>query len=288
MKSFWAIREDSSDSILTVLIWSVFSLLGTRLYLTVMGYPQIGRGSWHVSHAAIGGLIMIIGVILMLVFAGNKMRNISLGIFGMGTGWFVDEIGKYLTRDYNYFFRPAIIIIYVFFVSLFLIYRYLRRFEKTKDKSRWKRLVRGVSAASYNKIFNHKLVVVGLWGYSIFYAVDKLLDIFRISTSRQKLMMIEKFYSDYNFFGKSDVYMIVGQMVFDVIASILFLLGARYFWSKKRKLGLRFFQYGLLVSILLGSIFRFYFEQFRAIIDLVIGIVILEMLNKYRREIVAK
>jgi hypothetical protein len=352
MKTNLVVKEDASESILTVLIWSVASLLSTRLYLKLMNYPEIGGGTWHVSHAAIGGVIMIIGVILMLVFVGKKMKNISLIIFGMGTGLFIDEIGKYLSKDNNYFFRPAIIVMYVFFVCLFLISRYLKRFlpkdnraifysvlnrmeevanddleknekkiieyklkeiiktEKTEsiklmadgmlttlqkiraksDKSVrvWRKQISKIFQISYDKFFRRKLIMIGLWGYSIYYAIDKISDILRISTSQQKMMMIEKFYTDFNFFGKSDVYMIVGQMVFDVIASVLFLLGARYFWSKKRLRGIRFFKYGLYVSLLLGSIFRFYFEQFGAISDLVLGIVILEMLNQYRREIVAK
>jgi len=288
MNSNLVIRKDASESILTILIWSVFSLLGTRLFLKLMNYPEIGKGAWHVSHAAIGGIIMIIGVMLMLIFEGKKVKNTALIIFGMGTGGFIDEIGKYLTRDYNYFFRPAIIFIYVFFVCLFLIYRYLRRYEIRKDKSKWKSMVRNMATVSYDKIFKRKLVMIGLWGYSIYYAIDKFADIFRITTSKQKMLMIEKYYKDFNFFGTSDIYMIVGQMIFDVLASILFLMGARYFWSNKRLRGVRYFKLGLYVSILLGSIFRFYFEQFRAITDLILGIVILEMLNQYRRETVAK
>ena len=284
MNSNLVIRKDASESVLTILIWSVFSVLGTRLFLKIMNYPEIGKGAWHVSHAALGGAIMIIGVLIMLIFEGKKVRNTALITFAMGTGLFIDEIGKYLTKDYNYFFQPAIIFIYVFFVSLFLIYRYLRRYEIRRDKSKWKTMVRRVASVSYDKIFKRKLVMIGLWGYSIYYAFDKFADIFRITTSRQKMVMIEKYYKDFNFFGPSDIYMIVGQMIFDVLASILFLMGARYFWSNKRLQGIRFFKYGIYVSILLGSIFRFYFEQFRAITDLVLGMVILEMLNQYKTQ----
>lgn len=348
MKNDLVIREDASESILTMLIWSVVSLLSTRLYLSLMDYPQIGRGDWHVSHAALGGMVMVMGMTLMLIFAGKKIKNVSLIIFGIGLGGFIDEIGKYLTRDYNYFFQPAIIIIYVFFVCLFLLYKYLLRLvpkdnkavfysvlaemeeladndlEKSekitienklikvietekdgslktvateillglrkiraktdKKKKSWKMGVRQVFEISYDKIFHRKLVMMGLWSYSIYYAVDKVKDIILISTSRQKMVMIERFYSDYDFFGKSDIYMIAGKMVFDLLAAVLFLLGARYFWSKKRLRGIRFFKYGLYVSILLGSIFRFYFEQFGALIDLGLGIVILEILGQYRRE----
>jgi hypothetical protein len=288
VKSFWEIRKDASDSILIVLIWSVFSLLATRLYLNLRGYPQIGSGEWHVSHAAIGGVIMIVGITTMLIFVHSKLKKLSLMMFGIGTGLFIDEIGKYLTRDYNYFFRPAIIFMYIFFVSLFLIYRNLRKYEKVKSNGKINAAVLRVSQISYKKVFRRKMVMVGLWAYSIYYAIDKILDIFRISTSTQKMMMIQKFYQDYDLFGKSDVYMIILKMIIDLISAVLLLIGARYFWSKKRLRGIRFFKYGIYSSILLGSIFRFYFEQFGGIMELMVGIIILEMLSQYRREIVAK
>lgn len=350
MKMNLVVRENASESILTILIWSVASLLTTRLYLSVMGYPQIGGGDWHVSHAATGGLIMVIGVIMMIIFAGKNVKRNSLVIFGIGLGWFVDEIGKFLTEDNNYFFQPAIIFMYVFFVCLFLLYRYLKRFEikdnraifysvlnrleeladndleksekkyivntlnkivKTEKintikimamgmieslqkiepktdrrKGEWRRMVGQMFQVTYDKIFRRKLVMIGLWIYSIYYAIDKIGDIFRITTSSQKMMMIERFNRDYNFFGKSDIYMIVGKMIFDLVAAIFFLAGARYFWSKKRLRGIRFFKYGLYVSLLLSSIFRFYFEQFGAMVELVMWMIMLEVLNQYRKEVV--
>lgn len=278
-------REGASNLILTVLIWSVVSMLGTRTFLALAGNPTIGRGQWHIAHVLFGGIFMMGAMISTLIFEGKEIRKNMAAMFGVGWGLFIDETGKYLTRDNNYWFRPAIMIIYISFVLLFLVYKYLERRTKTKNKKG--RLARALSR-TFDKILATRLVMYGLWSYSIYYSVEKILDIIRISTSRQKMAMIQRFYQDYDFFGKSDVYMIVFKMVFDIVAAVFFLLGARYFWSRKRLRGIRFFRYGLYVSILLGSIFRFYFEQLGAITELIISVALLEILNEYRKDIAAK
>ena len=344
-------RQGASSLILTMMSWSVLSVLATRVFLEVMGNPIIGGGQWHIAHVLFGGIFMIGAMISVLAFEGTMVRKNMAMVFGIGWGLFIDEIGKYVTSDNNYWFRPAVMIIYISFIILFLIYRYLERLRKRdnrtifysvlgqleelgendlettekkrleasltqiikedagnlkimskgileaiktirakSDKGERKLMTMGkkIYSATYRKIFRRKLIMYGLFGYSVYYALDKIIDILRISVTPEKMAMIERFYSDYDFFGKSDIYMIVFKMVFDLMAAIFFLFGARYFWSNKRLRGIRLFKYGLYISILLGSIFRFYFEQFGALVELGLGLIILEMLNQYQREIVAK
>jgi len=348
MKWELARREDAGELVLTVMIWAIFSLISARIFLKLTGYPQLGRGSWHISHALLGGLIMTVGTMISLTLQGRRVKRIAAGVFGFGLGWFIDEIGKYLTRDANYFFRPAVLIIYIFFVGLFLAYRYLERLQVKSNGSLYKSVVdqmkevdsdslpksvkktiikklekileskdkeyqpmatklllvikkfrvkkdkkltgagvwtKGLFRVTYDKIFKRKLVVWGLWTYSIYFSVTKIWDILMIGTSKQKMMMVRHFYEDYNFFGKSDIYMIVFEIVFDLAASVLFLMGARYFWSKKRLRGVRFFKYGLYVSIFLVSICRFYFEQLDGLYEVIISILLLGLLDQYQKEI---
>jgi hypothetical protein len=61
-------RENASEMVLIVMVWGVASLLLSRLFLELTGYPKIGRGIWHVSHALFGGIIMTAGMLWDLIF----------------------------------------------------------------------------------------------------------------------------------------------------------------------------------------------------------------------------
>lgn len=129
----WIKRENAGELVMLVLIWGVFSLLGTRLYLEITGYPQVGHGEWHIAHVLFGGVLMIWGMLLSLMFHGEKIRKLGASVFGFGMGWFIDEVGKFLSADNNYFFQPAVMLIYIFFVVLFLVYRYVE-WRQPKDE----------------------------------------------------------------------------------------------------------------------------------------------------------
>lgn len=118
-------RENAADLILILMISGLITLLVTRFYLQLRGWPTISFGVWHIAHANWGGILMVIGCMLTLIFHGEKIRKTSAIVSGMGWGLFVDEVGKYITKNNDYWFQPAIIIIYISFIILYLIYRHL-------------------------------------------------------------------------------------------------------------------------------------------------------------------
>ncbi len=124
-------QEQNGQYLATVWLSGIISVLCTRLFLRISGYPTIGRGVWHLSHAIWGGIAMCIGMFMALGFYGRRTKQISAVIFGLGMGMFFDEIGKLVTRDYNYFFKPTGMIIYILFLSLFALYRMLQK-KQTK------------------------------------------------------------------------------------------------------------------------------------------------------------
>ncbi len=127
-------RSTGSDNLLLFLVSAVFSVLGTRIFLEILDYPQIRHGEIHLAHAVLGTLLLTLANITLFSFHGKIIRQFGAVVGGLGFGQIIDEIGKFITRDNNYFYQPVPMIIYLVFISLFFIYRYLDRDTKQTPK----------------------------------------------------------------------------------------------------------------------------------------------------------
>jgi hypothetical protein len=100
------------------LISSVASILFVRIFLALTGYPQLGGDSLHIAHMLWGGLLMLIAITLTLTFLNKEAKRTSSVVGGIGFGIFIDELGKFITHDNNYFFQPTFALLYVIFLLL--------------------------------------------------------------------------------------------------------------------------------------------------------------------------
>lgn len=123
-------NSDSRGLFELFLVSAVSSILLLRFYLHVMGYPTVGGTKYHVAHMLWGGVLMLIAFVLNFAFLGKAVQRVVAVVGGVGFGVFIDEIGKLITRDNNYFFRPAVGIIYAIFVALYLTISFLTREQK--------------------------------------------------------------------------------------------------------------------------------------------------------------
>lgn len=341
-------RVNASNLLLDFLIWALLSLFGTRLFLVIFNNPEIGRGNWHIAHVLWGGLAMLVGIIIFIVYYGKKSIRYASIFAGIGWGMFIDEIGKYVTRDNNYWFRPAIIFIYISFVFLFFLYRILEKKSRQNRSSLWhelledceeifnndleknekkelllkikkyekfipspaekkilvdlKQLVESITPirdkhefdpakliaaslqATYNRLFKRKVVFYGLFVYSLWYIFDKAVDATRLLFNPDKVALLQNYYSHYDFFSKADVYMISLKFIIEVFVAMLFTVGLVYWLRKKTVIGIRFYQLGLLVNIFIGSLIKFYFEQFSGVFSLILALIVWTWLDSYRRD----
>ena len=149
-------RENAADLVLMLMISSLVTLLVTRYYLQLRGWPTISFGVWHIAHANWGGMLMIIGSMLTLVFHGEKIRKTSAVVSGMGWGLFIDEVGKYITKNNDYWFQPAIIIIYISFIILYLIYRHLENSQPQDNKTLLYSVINRLEDAGENELDENK------------------------------------------------------------------------------------------------------------------------------------
>jgi hypothetical protein len=105
------------------LVTAVATILIVRAALAATGWPQLGGGKIHFAHLLWGGLGMLIALILFMSMEGRLWKVLATFAAGVGFGLFIDELGKFITSDNDYFFQPTIAIIYVIFVVLLLVAR---------------------------------------------------------------------------------------------------------------------------------------------------------------------
>jgi hypothetical protein len=100
---------------------TVLTVLVTRGLLALTGFPQLGGGGLHIAHVLWGGLLMAVAVVGVLSWAGPVVRPLAALVGGVGFGLFIDEIGKFVTSDNDYFYAPTASLIYVVVVLLVLV-----------------------------------------------------------------------------------------------------------------------------------------------------------------------
>jgi hypothetical protein len=120
----------------TFLVAAVLSILGIRVFLELTGYPQLGGNGLHIAHMLWGGLGMLIALILLLAFLGYRVQVFSAFLGGIGFGFFIDELGKFITSDNNYFFQPTLMLIYILFILLFLGVRGIEQYAPLSKEER--------------------------------------------------------------------------------------------------------------------------------------------------------
>src|SRR5262245_37707350 len=117
------------------LVCAVGSVIGNRVFLVITGYPQLGNGTLHISHAIWGALMMAIAIVIAIAFLPPFTRGFVAFLGGAGFGWFIDELGKFITRDVDYFYQPTIALIYIVFIAMYFVFRGIQGRSYSADEA---------------------------------------------------------------------------------------------------------------------------------------------------------
>jgi hypothetical protein len=120
-------REGAERYLLVMLVSFAGTVIVTRWFLELTGFPQIGGGDLHIAHALWGGAAMFVAALLPIVLAGRLVYEASAFLAGLGMGLFIDEVGKFITAENDYFYPAAAPIIYATFLIAVLVWLNARR-----------------------------------------------------------------------------------------------------------------------------------------------------------------
>jgi hypothetical protein len=127
---------EGSDLMEIFFVTAVASIQAIRGFLHLTGYPQFNPGGLHIAHVLVGGLFMLRAIILFQAFTGRAVRSLASLLGGFGFGAFIDEVGKFVTANNDYFFKPSVAIIYIIFIIIYFFMEHINRSPWLSDKER--------------------------------------------------------------------------------------------------------------------------------------------------------
>jgi hypothetical protein len=115
------IRSMEGEKLLEIFfVTAVASVLGIRFFLAITGYPQLSGRGLHIAHVLVGGLLMMLALTMTLAYINKSAYYTAAFLGGFGFGAFIDELGKFITGDSDYFYKPTVALIYITFVLIYL------------------------------------------------------------------------------------------------------------------------------------------------------------------------
>lgn len=128
-------RYRAADYLLITLLSFGFSVGVTRLFLELTGYPQLGTGNLHIAHVLWGGLFLFIASLLPIIYINEWIIALSALISGFGVGLFIDEVGKFITQNNDYFYPSAAPLVYALFLLTAFVFTQVKIERRLSTRS---------------------------------------------------------------------------------------------------------------------------------------------------------
>ncbi|MEO6462867.1 MAG: hypothetical protein ABIP29_07305 [Candidatus Eisenbacteria bacterium] len=274
------IRDADADEAFELLFFiAVATILATRGFLGIAGYPQLGGGGLHIAHMLWGGLFMFVAIGLLLVFWNPAMRRLAVVVGGVGFGLFIDELGKFITSDNDYFYRPTVAILYLIFLALWGFVRWLRTgIPLDAEELRVNEALRG--------LLSPPEAGAGRFTQAYFVATRGLgVRYLRLVRRLWFARLLTLWFLLLAFFNLVEVIALVGDArgralgawIVPALATVLEALFVWFGWLRFRRSRIaayRWFQRSLLVSLLVAQVGQFYADQFRALNGVLLNVLL--------------
>lgn len=286
-------RRDAERYVQLSVLGLAASITLTRFILEATGYPQLGNETLHIAHCLYGGIILYIGCLLPLIYS-NKWAFTWSGILsGAGMGLFIDEVGKFMTVNNDYFFPAAAPVIYGFFLLTVLLYvRIARRSNRIEEVDEYysKESVPEHEFKVQMKGFVNKLVtqsrlkgilLAGLFLFGIGACV-RLAYYYSGGAVLLETLLYSRI-RDLPNISSNAIFIATVQLWLEGLVGVLLLTSSIFLVLGKEKTGITFGSYGLIISLVGVNLVSFYIDQFGTIAKALSQYLILYILYYYQR-----
>jgi hypothetical protein len=315
------VKNLASDDLLEYFFVSaISSLLIIRIFLAISPIKEISGGDFHIAHMLWGGLFMMISIFMFIIFINSESKVLASIFGGIGFGTFIDELGKFITADNDYFYQPTVGLIYIIFVLIYLFIKYVESQTEYSDKTYAANAVEGLkelvisdfeqdekhsSLIYIDKIKNKDEVLnvikdliskakVKNEQLSLYTTVKRFL--FSIYLKAIKIKMLIKllliFFILNNFFSfllmfylliferrEIDTFTEYGYLFSVFLSGIVILLGVFNYWKNDKFNLYKNLSRATLINLLLTQYFLFVLDQFQALLNLTVFILVYVVLK---------
>ncbi len=276
------IRDGAERSLLLVIVSFVVAVVGTRWFLQLTGYPQVGGGELHVAHMLWGGLALVIAALLGLIVSASWVAPVVAILTGAGTGLFIDEVGKFITASNDYFYPLAAPLIYGLVLTLALVFLLVRHrhggapaVRRPTRVSAWEDA--HLPRRRYRRLLVALLVLVGL-GWLVSMAIVLALD---APTLRQVIESVATIPGDRVERPTEPVFYLLEAAILGA-GGVLLVAAAIVLARGREALGVELAMVGLVIALTAGALVSLYVEQVSAIGSTMVHAALLFAVIHYR------
>jgi hypothetical protein len=287
-------RRDAERYIQLSVLGLAASISLTRFILEATGYPQLGNETLHIAHCLYGGVILYIGCLIPLIYTNKWAFTLSGILSGAGMGLFIDEVGKFMTANNDYFFPAAAPIIYGFFLLTVLLYvRVAKKSEQREEVSESYLSLESVPEHEvHSKVesFGYKwatqsrlkaILLAGLFLFGIG-ACIRIVYYYSGGAVLLETLLYSRISALPNI-SSNAIFLATVQLWMEGLVGVLLLLSSIFLVLGKERTGITFGSYGLIISLVGVNLVSFYIDQFGTIAKALSQYLILYILYYYQR-----